>query len=318
MDMLEKLSLAGIVPVIKVEDAADAVPLCKALSDGGLPVAEITFRSDAAEEAIRRVHEELPEVILGAGTVLTRNQVDRAVNAGATYIVSPGLNPEIVKYCQEKNVPIVPGCANPSDIEVALSLGLKTIKFFPAEALGGLKLMKAMAAPYGAVTFLPTGGINENNLNEYLSFNKVIACGGSWMVPADAVAAKDWKRIEELTRSAVNKMLGLEVKHVGVNSGSSEQAHKDAAMFARLLGWEMDEQAIAIFVGAGLEVMKIPFRGTNGHIAVACNSIKRARWHMERRGFVFDDESAILRDGKLRAIYLKDEIAGFAVHLLQK
>ena len=153
--MLEKLSCAGIVPVIKVEDAADAVPLCKALSDGGLPVAEITFRSDAAEEAIRRVHEELPEVILGAGTVLTKDQVDRAVNAGATYIVSPGLNPEIVKYCQEKNVPIVPGTANPSDIEVALGLGLKTVKFFPAEPLGGLKLIKAMAAPYGAVTFLP-------------------------------------------------------------------------------------------------------------------------------------------------------------------
>ena len=318
MEMLEKLSLAGIVPVIKVEDAADAVPLCKALADGGLPVAEITFRSDAAEEAIRRVHEELPEVILGAGTVLTKDQVDRAVNAGATYIVSPGLNPEIVKYCQEKNVPIVPGCANPSDIEVALSLGLKTVKFFPAEPLGGLNLIKAMAAPYGAVTFLPTGGVNEKNLNDYLAFNKVIACGGSWMVPADAVAAKDWKRIEDLTRSAVNKMLGLEVKHVGVNSGSPEQAAKDAAMFAKLLGWELDEHANATFVGEGFEIMKIPFRGTHGHIAVACNSIKRARWHMERRGFEFDDNSAIMRDGKLRAIYLKDEIAGFAVHLLQK
>lgn len=318
MEMLEKLSLAGIVPVIKVEDAADAVPLCKALSDGGLPVAEITFRSDAAEEAIRRVHNELPEVILGAGTVLTKDQVDRAVNAGATYIVSPGLNPEIVKYCQEKNVPIVPGCGNPSDIEVALSLGLKTVKFFPAEPLGGLKLIKAMAAPYGGVTFLPTGGVNENNLNEYLSFNKVIACGGSWMVPADAVAAKDWKRIEELTRSAVNKMLGLELKHVGVNSGSAEKAQKDAEMIAKLLGWPLDDHKNATFVGSGFEVMKIPFRGQNGHIAIACNNIKRARWHMERRGFVFDDESAIMKDGKLRAIYLKDDIAGFAFHLLQK
>lgn len=318
MEMLEKLSLAGIVPVIKVEDAADAVPLCKALSDGGLPVAEITFRSDAAEEAIRRVHNELPEVILGAGTVLTKDQVDRAVNAGATYIVSPGLNPEIVKYCQEKNVPIVPGCGNPSDIEVALSLGLKTVKFFPAEPLGGLKLIKAMAAPYGGVTFLPTGGVNENNLNEYLSFNKVIACGGSWMVPADAVAAKDWKRIEELTRSAVNKMLGLELKHVGVNSGSAEKAQKDAEMIAKLLGWPLDDHKNATFVGTGFEVMKIPFRGQNGHIAIACNNIKRARWHMERRGFVFDDESAIMKDGKLRAIYLKDDIAGFAFHLLQK
>ena len=318
MEMIEKLSLAGIVPVIKVEDAADAVPLCKALSDGGLPVAEITFRSDAAEEAIRRVHAELPDVILGAGTVLTKDQVDRAVNAGATYIVSPGLNPEIVRYCQEKNVPIVPGCANPSDIEVALSLGLKTVKFFPAEPLGGLKLIKAMAAPYGGVTFLPTGGINEQNLNEYLAFSKIVACGGSWMVPGDAVAQKDWKRIEDITRSAVNKMLGLEIRHVGVNSGTPEQSMKDAQMLSKLLGWPIDEHKNANFVGEGFEVMKVPFRGTHGHIAVACNSIKRARWHMERRGFAFDDSSVIMKDGKMRAIYLKDEIAGFAVHLLQK
>ena len=299
MEMIEKLSLAGIVPVIKVEAAADAVPLCKALSDGGLPVAEITFRSDAAEEAIRRVHAELPDVILGAGTVLTKDQVDRAVNAGATYIVSPGLNPEIVRYCQEKNVPIVPGCANPSDIEVALSMGLKTVKFFPAEPLGGLKLIKAIAAPYGGVTFLPTGGINEQNLNEY-------------------VAQKDWKRIEDITRSAVNKMLGLEIRHVGVNSGTPEQSMKDAQTLSKLLGWPIDEHKNANFVGEGFEVMKIPFRGAHGHIAVACNSIKRARWHMERRGFAFDDDSVIMKDGKLRAIYLKDDIAGFAVHLLQK
>ena len=318
MEMIEKLSLAGIVPVIKVEDAADAVPLCKALSDGGLPVAEITFRSDAAEEAIRRVHAELPDVILGAGTVLTKDQVDRAVNAGATYIVSPGLNPEIVRYCQEKNVPIVPGCANPSDIEVALSMGLKTVKFFPAEPLGGLKLIKAIAAPYGGVTFLPTGGINEQNLNEYLAFPKIVACGGSWMVPGDAVAQKDWKRIEDITRSAVNKMLGLEIRHVGVNSGTPEQSMKDAQTLSKLLGWPIDEHKNANFVGEGFEVMKIPFRGAHGHIAVACNSIKRARWHMERRGFTFDDDSVIMRDGKLRAIYLKDDIAGFAVHLLQK
>ena len=250
--------------------------------------------------------------------MLTKEQVDRAVNAGATYIVSPGLNPEIVKYCQEKNVPIVPGTANPSDIEVALGLGLKTVKFFPAEPLGGLKLIKAMAAPYGAVTFLPTGGVTEQNLNEYLAFNKVIACGGSWMVPADAVDNKDWKKIEDLTRSAVNKMLGLEIKHIGVNSGSPEQSMKDAEMLSKLLGWPIDEHKNANFVGEGFEVMKVPFRGTHGHIAVACNSIKRARWHMERRGFVFDDESAIMKDGKLRAIYLKDEIAGFAIHLLQK
>ena len=317
MDMIEKLSLAGIVPVIKVEDANDAVPLCKALADGGLPVAEITFRSDAAEESIRRVHAQLPEVILGAGTVLTTEQVDHAVAAGATYIVSPGLNPEVVKHCQKVGVPIVPGCANPSDIEVALSLGLKTVKFFPAEALGGLNLIKAMSAPYGGVTFLPTGGIGENNLLDYLSFPKIVACGGSWMVDQKALEAKDWAKIETLTRNAVTLMLGLEIKHVGINSGNPEQAMKDAQLICKLLGWPVIDGNSSTFVGTGFEMMKKPFRGTHGHIAIGCNNIRRAKWHLERRGFVFDEESAIDKDGKLKAIYLQDELAGFAFHLLQ-
>lgn len=318
MDMFEKLSLAGIVPVIKVTDAQDAVPLCKALSDGGLPVAEITFRSDAAEEAIRMVHQELPEVMLGAGTVLTTEQVDRAVQAGAAYIVSPGLNPEVVRHCQKLGVPALPGCANPSDIEVALSLGLKTVKFFPAEALGGLALINAMSAPYGDVTFVPTGGIGENNLLEYLSNPKILACGGSWMVDQKAIAAKDWKRVETLTRNAVALMLGLELTHVGINSGSPEQAMKDAENLCKLLGWEIKDGNSSTFTGKAFEMMKKPFRGTHGHIAIGCNNVRRAKWHLERRGFTFDEESANVQDGKIKAIYLKDEIAGFAFHLLQK
>ena len=316
--MIEKLSMAGIVPVIKVESADDAVPLCRSLSDGGLPVAEITFRSDAAEEAIRRVHRELPDVILGAGTVLTCEQVDRAVAAGATYIVSPGLNAEVVKHCQQVGVPIVPGCSNPSDIELALSLGLTTVKFFPAEALGGLALIKAMSAPYGNVRFLPTGGVNEKNLLDYLGFSKVVACGGSWMVDPKAIEQKDWSHIESLTRSAVHLMLGFELKHVGINSGSPEQAMKDAQAICALLGWPIKDGNNSTFVGDGFEMMKKPFRGTHGHIAIACNDIKRARWHLEQRGFAFDDDSATIRDGKLRSVYFRDEIAGFAFHLLQK
>ena len=318
MDMLEQLSLAGIVPVIKVGEAQDAVPLCQALSDGGLPVAEITFRSEAAEQAIRNVHDSLPDVILGAGTVLTTEQVDRAVAAGATYIVSPGLNPKIVAYCQSLGVPIIPGCSTPSDVETAIELGLQTVKFFPAEAVGGLKVIKAMSAPYGQITYLPTGGITESNLLDYLSFSKVIACGGSWMVPSDAIASKDWAKIERLTRSAVDLLLGLELRHVGVNSGDPHSAARDAKQLAQLLGWEMKDGNTSVFVGGGFEIMKQPWRGRNGHVAVACNDIRRAQWHLERRGFSFDESSKIVRNGKLSAIYLEDEIAGFAFHLLQK
>ena len=199
-----------------------------------------------------------------------------------------------------------------------MGMGLTTVKLFPAEVVGGVKMLQALYGPYRGVKFMPTGGISPSNVKEYLSQPNVIACGGSWMVPGDAVAQKDWKRIEDITRSAVNKMLGLEIRHVGVNSGTPEQSMKDAQTLSKLLGWPIDEHKNANFVGEGFEVMKIPFRGAHGHIAVACNSIKRARWHMERRGFAFDDDSVIMKDGKLRAIYLKDDIAGFAVHLLQK
>lgn len=313
MDMLQKLSMAGLVPVIKVEDAADAVPLCRALNEGGLPVAEITFRTDAAEQAIRNVHEQLPDVMLGAGTVLSIDQVKRAVDAGATYIVAPGFNPEVVGYCVKNEIPVLPGCATPSEIEQALSFGLNTVKFFPAEALGGLKMIKAMSAPYGGIHFVPTGGVNEKNVLEYLSFPKVRAVGGSWMVPGDAVKAKDWQRITDLTRSAVQLMLGLELVHLGINSGGADQAMKDARALCAMLGWPLREGEKSNFAGNAFELMKIPGLGTHGHLAIGANSLPRARWHMERMGYEFDESTY---NGK--AIYMKGEIAGFAVHLFQK
>lgn len=318
MEFLEKLSLAGLVPVIAINDADDAVPLCKALADGGLPVAEITFRTAAAEESIRRVHEALPNVLLCAGTVLTTDQVDRAVNAGAAAIVSPGLNPTVVKYCIDKGIPVCPGTGNPSDIEVAISLGLDTVKFFPAEPLGGLKLLKAMAAPYTTMKFMPTGGINENNMLDYLAFDRILCCGGSWMVPGDAVKAKDWDKITELTRSAVNKMLGFEIRHIGINTESAEESMAECKKLAALMGMPIKEGNSSNFVGTGVEINKYMGRGKHGHIAIGTNSVKRAKWHLEQRGYKFIEESAVAKNGKLIAIYLEDEVAGFAVHLVQK
>ncbi len=318
MDMIKQLSLAGMIPVIKITDTNDAVPLCKALSNGGLPVAEITFRTDAAEESIRRVHKELPNVLLGAGTVLTTEQVDRAVAAGASYIVSPGINPAVVKHCQAVGIPIIPGCSTASEIEIALSLGLTTVKFFPAEAVGGLKTIKALSGPYVDVHFIPTGGINEANLLDYLSFSKIVACGGSWMIDKKAIDNKDWAKIEELTASAVNRMLGFELKHIGINSGTPDQAMRDAKALATMLGWPIKDGNSSTFTGTAMEFMKKPFRGTHGHIALGTNYIQRARWYLEQKGFAFDDESASYKDGKLMAVYFKDEIAGFAFHLLQK
>lgn len=316
--ILEQFQKLGIIPVVVIDDAKDAVPLAKALCEGGLPVAEVTFRTDAAEEAIRLMSEAYPEMLVGAGTVLTTEQVDRAVAAGSKFIVSPGLNPKIVKYCQEKNVPITPGTARPTDIEMALELGLDVVKFFPAEQNGGLAMIKAMAAPYTKVKFMPTGGINAKNLKSYLDFDKIIACGGSWMVPKDLVAAGDFEAIKNLTREAVNTMLGFELRHVGINAASAEEADGVAGAFEKLFGFAKKDGNSSVFAGTGIEVMKAPYLGAHGHIAIGTNYVERAIYHMELQGFEFDMDTAKYKNGKLIAVYLKGELGGFAVHLVQK
>ena len=317
--VLLNIKKMGIVPVVKLDRAEDAKPLAKALYDGGLPCAEVTFRTDAAEEAIRIMTEEYPDMLVGAGTVLTTEQVDRAVDAGATFIVSPGLNPRIVKYCISKGIPVTPGCANPSDIEQAIELGLEVVKFFPAEAAGGLNMIKAMSAPYVNMQFMPTGGINEKNLITYLDFPKIIACGGSWMVSDELIKNKDFDRIRELTKEAVTKMLGFEVRHVGINATGEKEAEGIASSFETLFGFRKNTGVSSVFAGTGIEVMKTPYLGKNGHIAVQTNYIDRAIFHLERQGVTFLSDSAKYDEkGNLAAIYLKDEFGGFAVHLLQK
>lgn len=207
-ELLKKIEEMGVLPVIKIQNADDAEPLAAALLAGGLPAAEITFRTAAAEEAIARMHKAYPKMLIGAGTVLTCEQADRAMNAGATFIVSPGLNPKVVGHCVEKGYPVIPGICTPTELECALGFGLEVVKFFPAEAAGGLPMIKAMSAPYGAVRFMPTGGINQKNILNYLSNPKVLCCGGSWMVPEDLLLAGDFAGIEALVKEAVALVQG--------------------------------------------------------------------------------------------------------------
>lgn len=200
--ILERIQKTGIIPVVALEEVKDALPLAQALCDGGLPCAEVTFRTAAAEESIRLMSEQFPEMLIGAGTVLTIDQVDRAVAAGAKFIVSPGFNPKVVKHCVDKGVLITPGCSCPSDIEQALEFGLDVVKFFPAEPSGGLKMIKALAAPYNMVKFMPTGGINAANVRDYLAYDRIVACGGSWMVKGDMLKAGDFQKITALAKEA--------------------------------------------------------------------------------------------------------------------
>ena len=202
--MNEMFKQHKIIPVVKIDDGKKAVPLAKALIAGGLPVVEITFRTECAEQAIKNITQECPEMLVGAGTILTIEQVDKAIKAGAKFIVSPGINPTVVKYCIQKNIPIIPGCITPSEIEMAIELGLKTVKFFPAEQAGGLEMIKAMSAPYRDISFMPTGGITLNNISKYLAFDKIVACGGSFMICEDLV------EVEKLTRQAVKLVGGIQ------------------------------------------------------------------------------------------------------------
>ena len=318
--MISELYSIGLIPVIKIENPDDAVPLAKALIDGGLPAAEITFRTKCAAEAIKNITEAYPEMLVGAGTVLTTEQVDAAIAAGSKFLVSPGLNPKVTAYCLSKGVPMLPGCSNPSDVEAALELGLSTVKFFPAEAAGGLKMLKAMAAPYGQLSFMPTGGISADNLLEYLKFNKIIACGGSFMVKDELVKEKKWDEITALTKDAVKKMLGLEFLHMGINTESKEEGEKGAKLFNLMFGMPVKETSKSYFAGDAFEFMMGKGPGKCGHIAIRTNFVDRAMAYFKRMGFEFDESSIVNDDktGKPKFVYFKDEVCGFAIHLLQK
>jgi len=318
-DVLKQLGTLGLVPVVKIDNAADAVPLARALAEGGLPVAEITFRTAAAEEAIRNIAASVPEVLLGAGTVLTVDQAERAVKAGARFIVTPGFSPTVVKFCAAHAIPITPGVATPTEIQMALEHNLDVVKFFPADAFGGVKTLKALSAPFGAVKFIPTGGISAANLAEYILFPKVLACGGSWMVKAELIKQGQFAEITRLTREAIEIMLGFELAHIGVNMADAASSLGIARQLATMFNLPLKEGNSSNFAGKGLEINKSKGLGAHGHIAVATNSITRAVAWLERKGVAVDMNTA-KKDaaGNYAAVYLKGEVAGYAVHLLQK
>ena len=318
MDVLKTLSNIGIVPVIAIDDADRAVDLVKALEKGGLPAAEITFRTAAGQEAIKRVAKECPEILVGAGTVLTARQCDEAIEAGAKFIVAPGYFDEVVDHCLERGIPVLPGCATPSEMTKAVNAGLKTVKFFPAEASGGVAYLKSIA-PVFPLNFMPTGGVNTANLLSYLTFDRIASVGGTWMVKKDLINEGRFEEITAITKEAVKTMLGFELRHVGINCKNAEEAERTAKTIAALFGFEYKPGNSSDFAGSAVECMKSPYLGTNGHIAIGTNSVDRAVYHLGLQGVEFD-ESTRKTDpkGKTKAIYLKGEFGGFAVHLVQK
>lgn len=317
--VVDELENVGIVPVIKLENVDDAEKLAKALVDGGINCAEVTFRAAGADKVIKKMTKAFPDMLVGAGTVLTCEQADAAIKAGAKFIVAPGFNEKVVKHCLDKGVPAAPGVSSASEIERAMELGLDFVKFFPAEQAGGLPYIKAVSAPYSSMRFMPTGGVTADNLNTYLSFKKIVCCGGSWIVPPALVNAGDWAGITALCREAIGKMLGFNLVHVGLNCANPAEAENVADKFERAFGFEKKVGNSSVFASTYVEMMKQPFKGTHGHIAVATNSVKRALYQLKFRGFEADESSVKYNaDGVMNVAYLKGEFGGFAVHLVLK
>ncbi|MGO5353997.1 bifunctional 4-hydroxy-2-oxoglutarate aldolase/2-dehydro-3-deoxy-phosphogluconate aldolase [Faecalicoccus sp. LCP19S3_E3] len=308
----------GIVPVVEIEDVNQSVSLATALLKGGIHCVEITFRTKQAANAIKLIKERYPDLLVAAGTVLSIEQVDEAVKAGADFIVSPGFNETVVHYCMEHKINIIPGCSCPSDLEKAVSLRLSVVKFFPAEAAGGINAIKVMAAPYRTLSFMPTGGINLDNLNNYLSFDRVIACGGSWIASKDLLRHNAFDEIEKNAREAVHKMIGFELAHVGINAQDVQEARSIANFFEQIFGFTAKENPSSIFSDSYVETLKSPYLGKKGHIAIAVNSVERAKAYLINKGILFNEESTVIRDdGKIQAVYFKDQIGGFAIHLVR-
>ena len=318
-NLVSELSNIGIVPVIKLDKVENAEKLAKALRDGGINCAEVTFRAKGADEVIRRMTKAYPDMLVGAGTVLTCEQADAAYKAGAKFCVAPGLNPKVVKHCLDKGEAFAPGVSSASEIEQALELGLDFVKFFPAEQAGGLGYIKAISAPYSTMRFMPTGGVTEENLNTYLAYNKIVCCGGSWIVPAKLLDSEDWAGITKLCRTAVDKMLGFTMVHVGLNCANPEEAEAVADEFDAAFGFEKKVGNSSVFASTYMEMMKKPFHGTHGHIAVATNSVTRALYHLEKRGYkVMEGSQKFNAEGVMNVAYLAHEFGGFAVHLVLK
>ena len=308
---------SGIVPVVKIDDAEKAVPLAKAMIDGGINSAEITFRTAAAEEAIRKVTAAFPKMVVGAGTVINPQLAEKAVSAGAKFIVSAGFNKETVEWCLSHNVPVVPGVCTPSEIEMGLSMGLKVLKFFPAESSGGVAMLKDLSGPFSQVRFMTTGGINPNNLPDYAKASNVLAIGGSWMVKADLIENENWDEITRLCQEANVKLQGFQLAHVGINLPDAAAAEGAAAEFAKL-GLEIKNGNSSIFMNKEIEVMKKNYLGKNGHLAFRCYDLERAVYFLKNKGFtVNEDTVAYDAKGKMKVCYLNEEIGGFAIHLVK-
>ncbi len=317
-NVLKKIGDIGLVPVVVIDNANLAMPAAKALIDGGLDIMEITMRTEQGITAIKKVKEAYPDMLIGAGTVLSIEKAKESVDAGAEFIVSPGLNLELVEWCQNKKVAITPGAVTPTEIQQALKFNLTILKFFPGNIFGGIEGCKALYGPYRMVKFIPTGGVNKENLAEFASKPYIHAIGGSWLCKPADINNKNFGKITRIVKESIDILLGFELAHIGINTESEKESLAIAKMFTDTFGFNLKKGNSSNFSGTGIEVNKSKGPGTMGHIAIKTNSIARAAYYLGKKGYKVDWSTRKGTEQKIVTVYLENEIGGFAVHLLQK
>lgn len=310
---------SGILPVINITEVELAKPLASVLVEEGIHTIEVTLRSDCSLEAIAEIKKAFPDIAVGAGTVLDVATADKALAAGADYIVTPGFDIEIVEHCLKKGVEIFPGCSTPSEMQKAYKMGLRILKFFPSELSGGVDAIKLLSGPFKGLKFVPTGGINYTNLEKYLSCEKVVACGGSYMATAEQLKNRDFEGIRLACRKAMDMSLGFELAHVGINHDTEDEANATATEFGKALRMSVKVGNSSTFAGEAVECMKTNLYGTKGHIGFKTRSSLRALAWFRRQGYEVIEESIKTKpNGSVLSAYLKNEIGGFAVHIVEK
>ena len=316
--VIQRIMEIGVLPVANIKKQEWAEPLAGALCSGGIPTIEVLARSEGAFEAMERMTRAQPQLLAGAGTIITRSQAAEAIAAGADFIVSPGYSADIVELCMEKDVAVVPGCTSASELQQAYAAGLRFVKFFPTQAAGGLAAMKDLTGPFPGVRFLPTGGITLDTLGEYLSSSVIGACGGSFVAPKELLERGEFEAIAARCRQARAISLGFTLAHVGVNHASREEAEKTAKLFASIFCMPVIEHSACLFAGTAMECNDFEGPGQKGHIGIRTTSMRRACAWLRELGVELREDCRKYNDkGELTCVYLKQEIGGFAIHVVQ-